>query len=167
MFLINSPKTFSCRHVKIYDIQDYTVVHSMEYPSPILSLGVSVSMCGSKICLSLSSYSSSIFSQRYMNTSNTVDFRQFFPYQMKFSSPLILSWQGKAINGYSSPVRYHWPVYKTCTYSIEYCILPQLCVIGWGTYVLFGLIWNDGTWLEIIVVLEDWKWEHLPSFIIS
>ncbi|CAH3163190.1 unnamed protein product [Porites lobata] len=29
------------RHVKIYDIQDYTVVHSMEYPSPILSLGVS------------------------------------------------------------------------------------------------------------------------------
>jgi len=29
------------RHVKIYDIQDYTVVHSMDYPSPILSLGVS------------------------------------------------------------------------------------------------------------------------------
>lgn len=34
-----------CRHVKIYDIQDYTVVHSMDYPSPILSLGVSVSTC--------------------------------------------------------------------------------------------------------------------------
>lgn len=29
------------RHVKIYDIQDYTVVHSMDYPAPILSLGVS------------------------------------------------------------------------------------------------------------------------------
>ncbi|KAJ7365692.1 snoRNA-binding rRNA-processing protein [Desmophyllum pertusum] len=29
------------RHVKIYDIQDYTVVHSMDYPSPILSLAVS------------------------------------------------------------------------------------------------------------------------------
>lgn len=29
------------RHVKIYDVQDYTVVHSMDYPSPILSLAVS------------------------------------------------------------------------------------------------------------------------------
>lgn len=29
------------RHVKIYDIQDYTVVGSMHYPSPILSLAVS------------------------------------------------------------------------------------------------------------------------------
>lgn len=29
------------RHVKIYDVRDYTVVHSMDYPSPILSLAVS------------------------------------------------------------------------------------------------------------------------------
>ncbi|XP_074624441.1 U3 small nucleolar RNA-associated protein 15 homolog [Acropora palmata] len=29
------------RHVKIYDVQDYTVVHSMDYPAPILSLKIS------------------------------------------------------------------------------------------------------------------------------
>ncbi|XP_068694302.1 U3 small nucleolar RNA-associated protein 15 homolog [Montipora foliosa] len=29
------------RHVKIYDVQDYTVVHSIDYPAPILSLGIS------------------------------------------------------------------------------------------------------------------------------
>ncbi|CAG0890483.1 unnamed protein product [Cyprideis torosa] len=28
------------RHVKIYDITDYSVVHSLTYPSPVLSLGV-------------------------------------------------------------------------------------------------------------------------------
>ena len=31
------------RHVKIYDVKDYKVVHSMHYPSPILCMGVSVS----------------------------------------------------------------------------------------------------------------------------
>lgn len=29
-------------YVKVYDIQDYHVVHTMTYPSPILSLGISV-----------------------------------------------------------------------------------------------------------------------------
>ncbi|CAB3984474.1 U3 small nucleolar RNA-associated 15 homolog [Paramuricea clavata] len=29
------------RHVKIYDVKDYKVVHSMHYPSPILSMGIS------------------------------------------------------------------------------------------------------------------------------
>ena len=32
------------RHVKIYDITDYKVVHSIDYPSPILCLGLSVSV---------------------------------------------------------------------------------------------------------------------------
>ena len=29
------------RHVKIYDVKDYKVVHSMHYPSPILCMGIS------------------------------------------------------------------------------------------------------------------------------
>ncbi|XP_028406892.1 U3 small nucleolar RNA-associated protein 15 homolog [Dendronephthya gigantea] len=30
------------RHVKIYDVKDYKVVHSIHYPSPILSVGISL-----------------------------------------------------------------------------------------------------------------------------
>ncbi len=34
---------FTFRHVKIYDVTSYQPVHSLDYPSAILSLGVSVS----------------------------------------------------------------------------------------------------------------------------
>ena len=43
---------FTCfRHLKIYDIQDYSVVHSIDYPSPILSVAMSVSQFSFLFCL--------------------------------------------------------------------------------------------------------------------
>lgn len=42
------------RHVKIYDVKDYKVVHSMHYPSPILCMRISVSL--PRICLIIVMY---------------------------------------------------------------------------------------------------------------
>ena len=30
------------RHAKIYDVQSYQVVHTLDFPSPVLSLGITV-----------------------------------------------------------------------------------------------------------------------------
>ena len=34
-----------CRHVKVYDVGTYDVVHTLDYPGSVLSLGVSVCIC--------------------------------------------------------------------------------------------------------------------------
>lgn len=47
------------RHAKIYDVQSYQVVHTLDFPSPVLSLGITVRI-GQLICL-IASGTKSIF----------------------------------------------------------------------------------------------------------
>ena len=53
------------RHAKIYDVQSYQVVHTLDFPSPVLSLGITVRtdpLCPSHFVLER--YADKIYSQK-------------------------------------------------------------------------------------------------------
>ena len=82
---------FVCRHVKIYDVKDYKVVHSMDYPSPILCLGLSVSSSLIKIKLVYLSLFL-VFNQHWGLEDAPRDTKRYFGKIDQFPRPYHANW---------------------------------------------------------------------------